>query len=149
MVVLRSVKMLRLMAWQSKIWRPKREKTYPGGPIVLGNSEKRVALQLHENGVPFEYEKFKVKYTVNKERTYTTDFKLENGIIIEVKGWFTSDDRVKALLIKEQHPELDIRFLFDDATKKLNKGSKTTYGSWCEKHGFKYASKTIPTEWLQ
>ena len=31
---------------------------------------------------------------------------------------------------------------------KINKKSKTTYGMWCEKNGFKYADKEIPDEWF-
>ena len=40
-------------------------------------------------------------------------FRLDNGIIIETKGAFNSADRKKHKLIKEQHPELDIRFMFE------------------------------------
>ncbi len=32
---------------------------------------------------------------------------------------------------------------------KLYKGAKSSYGDWCKKHGFKYADKTIPKEWLK
>jgi hypothetical protein len=129
-------------------YRPKRTPTFAGGPEVLGNSEKRVALQLKAEGVPFTYETEKLKYHVAKDCTYTPDFKVGNGTFIEVKGLFTSEDRVKHLLIKAQHPEADIRFLFDNANKPINKGSKTTYGAWAEKHGFQYATKIIPKEWL-
>ena len=45
-------------------------------------------------------------------RLYKPDFVLNNGIIIEAKGWFKARDRVKHLLIQEQYPELDIRFCF-------------------------------------
>ena len=31
---------------------------------------------------------------------------------------------------------------------KLNKNSTTTYAIWCEKHGFKWASKLVPMEWM-
>jgi hypothetical protein len=77
------------------------------------------------------------------------DFELPNGIIIEVKGWFKPADRTKHLSIKKQHPDLDIRFLFDNANKRLSKTSRTTYAQWCQKHGFKYAEKTIPKEWTR
>ena len=71
--------------------------------------EFRVAQQLEEQGYTYEYEKTKVKYQ-RKISTYTPDFELHNGIIIEGKGKFVGSDRSKHLLIKEQHPELDIRF---------------------------------------
>jgi hypothetical protein len=52
------------------------------------------------------------------------------------------------LLIKEQHPDLDIRLLFQNAYNKIRKGSKTTYAMWCEKKGILYAHKQIPKQWL-
>jgi len=77
------------------------------------------------------------------------DFKLPNGIIVETKGRFVLADRKKHKLIKEQHPELDIRFVFSNSNTKISKKSKTTYGAWCEKLGILYADKTIPEEWLK
>jgi len=82
-------------------------------------------------------------------RTYTPDFILSNGLIIEVKGRFTSDDRRKHLAIKKQHPTLDIRFVFESSKRKLSKGAKSTYASWCERHKFMYADRVIPEEWLK
>ena len=38
---------------------------------------------------------------------------------------------------------------FSDANQKIKKGSKTTYGMWCDKHGIKWANKTIPAEWIE
>jgi len=98
-------------------------------------------------GVAYEYEQLKVKYQ-RRESTYTPDFELPNGIIIEAKGRFKSEDRSKHLRIKEQHPELDIRFVFSNSSNKLNKNSNTTYAGWCDKHGFKWSDKVIPKEWL-
>lgn len=112
--------------------------------------EKRIADDLEQRGVPFEYEKLKLKYTVpSREATYTPDFRLPNGIIVEGKGVFDSEDRQKHLLIQAQHPELDIRFVFSRASAPIYKGSPTTHASWCEKHGFLYAEKLIPAAWLK
>jgi hypothetical protein len=52
------------------------------------------------------------------------------------------------MLIKEQNPLIDIRFVFMNANMKLNKTSKTSYGFWCDQHGFKWAENKIPDEWL-
>lgn len=84
-----------------------------------------------------------------KGRTYTPDFILPNGIIVETKGRFVTADRQKHLLIKAQHPELDIRFVFSNSRSRISKLSATTYGMWCDKNGFKYADKLIPKEWLK
>ena len=111
--------------------------------------EVKIARQLEDLGIPFEYEKLKIEYEVHEVRKYTPDFViLSNGIIVESKGRFVTADRKKHLLIKKQHPTLDIRFVFSNSRAKINKGSKTTYGDWCDKHGFLYADKLIPEEWL-
>ena len=52
------------------------------------------------------------------------------------------------MAIKKQHPNLDIRFVFSNSNSKLRKGAKTTYADWCVKHGFLYADKDVPEEWL-
>lgn len=123
------------------------------GPYKSGyrsGLEESVSKDLEALSVPFEYEKYKIKYKIpEKEHTYTPDFKLPNNIFIETKGVFTPEDRQKHLLIKEQHPEIDIRFVFQNPGTKLNKRSKTTYADWCKKHGFQYAAKTIPRIWLK
>lgn len=111
--------------------------------------EDRIAEQLRTLGIPVEYEAIRIRYEQPARlRTYTPDFVLPNGIIVETKGRFTSADRVKHLLIQEQFPELDIRFVFQNPNNKLNKRSQTTYGAWCEKHGFQYAKLWIPEEWI-
>lgn len=111
--------------------------------------EETLGLQLERAGVPFAFEKRKIAYTKPEtNHKYTPDFELPNGIIIESKGRFVVADRQKHLLVKKQHPELDIRFVFSSSKQKISKGSKTTYADWCEKHGFKYADKLIPQAWL-
>jgi hypothetical protein len=111
--------------------------------------EEKVSKQLEDLGVDYEYEKLKITYEVHENRTYTPDFKiLANGIIIETKGRFVTADRKKHLLIKKQHPEIDIRFVFSNSNAKLQKKSPTSYADWCDKNGFLYADKLIPQEWL-
>jgi hypothetical protein len=44
---------------------------------------------------------------------------------------------------------LDIRFVFNYSKSRISKKSSTTYAMWCEKHGFQYADKSIPAEWLK
>lgn len=83
-----------------------------------------------------------------KQRKYTPDFVLDNGIIIETKGRFTVHDRMKHLYIKASRPDLDIRFVFSNPNVKLYKGAKSTYADWCEKNGFLYAKQLIPEDWL-
>lgn len=96
-----------------------------------------------------------------KLRKYTPDFILPNGIIVETKGRFTTEDRQKHKNIKQEHPDLDIRFIFGTATTvrgkvvtrpgskaRLSKVSQTTYAAWCDQYGFQYADVIVPDEWI-
>lgn len=111
--------------------------------------EEDIDNTLKQRGVNGEYEQHTIAYIKPAtHHTYTPDFKLPNGIFVETKGRFVLDDRKKHLLIKQQNPNLDIRFVFQNSKAKIRKGSKTTYADWCVKHGFIFADKEIPTEWL-
>lgn len=111
--------------------------------------EEQTAKDLKKRKVPFSYEERKIKWLDSKVRTYTPDFELPNGVIVETKGRFVAADRRKHLEIKKQFGDLyDIRFVFTNSRAKLYKGAKSSYADWCNKHGFLYADKTIPEEWL-
>lgn len=111
--------------------------------------EEKISDQLKSLGVPVQYESFKIQYEVHETRSYTPDWKLPNGIIVESKGRLVLEDRKKHLLIKKQYPDLDIRFVFSNSKAKIRKGSPTSYGDWCKKNGFLYADKLIPEEWIK
>ena len=104
---------------------------------------------LREHKIPIKYEYLKIEWEDLMYRTYTPDFILPNGIIVEVKGRFTASDRRKHVCIKKQHPKLDIRFVFESSRRKLSKGAKTTYATWCERNKFTYCDRVIPMEWLK
>ena len=111
--------------------------------------EAKVCGELDAKGVCYKYEPFKLPYiTPAKKHTYTPDIILSNGIIVELKGLFTLEDRKKHELLKEQHPDLDIRFVFQNPNNTISKGSKTRYCDWCESRGIPWAGKTIPDAWL-
>ena len=110
--------------------------------------EDVISEDLKKRGVDFGYETVKIKWQLIESKTYTPDFILPNGIIIESKGRFVLDDRKKHLKVREQNPDLDIRFVFSNSRNKIRKGSKTTYAMWCEKNNFLYADKRIPDEWI-
>ena len=111
--------------------------------------EKKLADELKVLKIKFSYESLKIEWEDLAYRTYTPDFVLSNGIIIESKGMFTAADRRKHLAIKRQHPKLDIRFVFENSRRKLRKGAKSTYGEWCYKYGLLYSNRVIPEEWLK
>tara|TARA_B100000768_G_scaffold180344_1_gene200041 strand:- start:1546 stop:1944 length:399 start_codon:yes stop_codon:yes gene_type:complete len=111
--------------------------------------EDVISKDLKDRGVDFGYETVKINWKLVENKTYTPDFILPNGIIIESKGRFILDDRKKHLKVREQNPDLDIRFVFSNSRNKIRKGSKTTYAMWCEKNNFLYADKRIPDEWIK
>lgn len=112
--------------------------------------EEKIGEKFKELKINAEYESFKIPYTVPTiRRTYTPDYLLTNGIVLELKGLFVLEDRKKHLLVKEQYPDLDIRFVFSNSRTKLRKGAKSNYGEWCEKHGFIYADKEVPMSWVK
>ena len=112
--------------------------------------EEKVADYLTSKGVGFSFETLKIPYVKPETKhIYTPDFILDNGIIIETKGRWLLDDRKKHILIRKQHPNLDIRILFQNANAKIRKGSKTSYADFCEKHGIPYAHREIPVAWLK
>jgi hypothetical protein len=112
--------------------------------------EEKIAAELKAAGVLFTFEEDVIEY-IRPQRAakYTPDFVLRNGVIIETKGRFVTADRQKHLLVKAQHPDLDIRFVFSNSSSRISKKSPTTYAMWCERYGFKYADKSIPKEWTK
>jgi hypothetical protein len=111
--------------------------------------ELKVSEYLKERNINYGYECIKIEWEDLAYRTYTPDFVLDNGIIIETKGLFTAADRRKHVAIKKQHPKLDIRFVFTNSNSKLRKGAKSTYAEWCIKKGFRYYDRIIPEDWLK
>lgn len=111
--------------------------------------EEKVAEQFRRAGIKFRFEEVTLPFVEPaKNRRYTPDFVLPNGIIIETKGLFTTEDRQKMVLIKKTYPALDIRLVFSNANARIAKASKTTYSMWAEKNGYPWAHKEVPSEWL-
>lgn len=121
--------------------------------------EEENARRLEELGIRFSYEEENIEYQKPARfARYTPDFVIRENLdgtprkkplIIETKGRFLTADRQKHILIKDQYPELDIRFVFNNPNARISKTSKTTYAMWCQKHGFRFAKGSIPPEWLQ
>lgn len=111
--------------------------------------EGAIAAELGTEGTDYLYEQVAVPFVQPaKPRKYTPDFILSNGIIVETKGRFETADRAKHDLVRAQHPDLDIRFVFSRSSTRISKQSKTTYADWCRSRGFHFADKAVPTKWL-
>lgn len=110
--------------------------------------ENDIMQDLEDNNIEPNYEMTKLEYIQPETKhVYTPDFHVSPHIVIETKGRWVVEDRMKMLLVIKQHPEIDFRMVFYNANQKIKKGSKTTYGMWCDKHGIKWANRFIPDEW--
>ena len=114
--------------------------------------EQKVMAHLNEKGVKFEFEPHSITYSVTRD--YIPDL-LIGDVYIEIKGYFRQDAQRKMKAVKKQHPNKDIRFLFQkgDSTiqgaKKRKDGTKMTCKEWAERYGFKYAEgEEIPDQWI-
>jgi hypothetical protein len=126
--------------------------------------EGTVAKQIERAKVSYEYESkdYSIPYLVPaSNHVYLPDFVLNTSsgkvIYLEAKGIWDYNDRYKHLLIRKQHPDLDIRFVFLRAGNRIRKGSRTTYRDICEGRGrgnfkgceWKYGDGgKIPQGWL-
>ena len=115
--------------------------------------EVTLAKQIEDFGHPVKYETDRIDFIwPSRSAVYTPDFVLPsaNGgfFYVEGKGIWDVSDRHKHLLIKEQ-TDFEVRFVFSNANAKIYKNSPTSYGDWCAEHGFQFAHRTIPIEWLQ
>lgn len=109
------------------------------------NYEKVVYEDLVERGHTPIYHPFKKEYILN--RTYTPDMLLPNNIVIESKGRhhdFHQTCRNIAAFIR-QHPELDIRFLWQSNGKWTQ---TMRLSDWCKKNNIKCAIGLVPEEWV-
>jgi len=126
---------------------------YLGKPIkVRSKLEIDVVKALNETGLPWQYESEKISYIVPESKhQYNPDFVLPNGVYLEGKGILIDhQERIKYILLKQQYPNLDLRFIFGNPSKRCG-GMKLTHGEWAEKHGFLYCSvkdKEIIQSWI-
>ena len=109
--------------------------------------EERVAKSLDKRKLKYKYESKKFDYII--ERTYTPDFELPNGILIETKGWHRGLPEAlrKLRAVKEQHPDIDLRIVWENKNMKITK--KMTAEDWSKKYGFIYYEKIIPKKWYK
>ena len=119
------------------------------GERVRSGFEAALTDELTKFNIKYDYEAVKIPYQpLQKVKHYVPDLVLANGIIVEIKGRFTSPDRQKHKAIKANYPDLDIRFVFQKQDQKINKGSKTSYDMRCRSNGIKCSEGHIPPAWI-
>jgi hypothetical protein len=92
-----------------------------------------------------EHEPHYIPYHI--KGSYLPDFIMPNGIYIEAKGYLDAASCRKMKAVKACNPDLDIRFILQNANGKRNKRAKLKNWEWCERHGFPWAEGTIPLSW--
>ena len=108
--------------------------------------ERSFAANLKIRGIRFQYESKQIPYVLN--RKYNPDFEIiDHGFFIETKGLLDRDSKAKMLAVKQQHPDIDIRFVFMYPHKKIP-GTKQTHAQWAERNGFRWAETVAPEEWF-
>ena len=95
-------------------------------------------------------------HDVYSNHLYTADFKVitKSGkeIWIEIKGGgvsWTGETRSKHVLIRDQFPDRELRFVFSNWNASIGKNAKTTNKQWCASKGFLCANQKIPLSWLE
>ena len=112
--------------------------------------EEAVANELDKLNIDYGFEDKVIAYSKPARKSrYTPDFTIKvNGAIWETKGRFQTADRQKHLLIKEQHPDIDIRMCFQNPHQKLSRTAKMTYAMWCDKHNIPWCKgPSLPRRW--
>jgi len=137
--------------------RKRVEHTFNNQKFKSGD-EVRAAEQLQANRdliLYFEYEpKHEDLVWIPKPKKYIPDFKIERAdgsiLYLEIKGSrFWPGDVEQYSRLKEQYPDMDLRFVWTNGKRKYAKGSNTTCLEWCQKKGFPVSDKgIIPEEWL-
>jgi len=114
--------------------------------------EEATSKQIIDAGLPLLFETDKIEFVwPSRNAKYTPDFKLPKPggfYYVETKGFWGVSDRSKACLLYKQHPDMDLRYVFQNWNTKIYKGSPTTYKMFAEKQGFTLANKEIPQEWI-
>lgn len=93
----------------------------------------------------YEPKEYKLEYKV--AHVYQPDFidQNEDNIYYEAKGRFQDRPEARKYVeIQQQHPEIEIVFLFQNPRNKMpgarprKDGTTLTMAEWADKHGFRY-----------
>jgi hypothetical protein len=123
--------------------------------------EVTIAKQLKKAGIEYDYEKESYEYFtkvtngicndclgthVVQRRWYTPDFFLPNGVVIEAKGHLTASNRTILKAVREDHPTLDLKLMFQ-SDNRISRSSETRYTEWASKQNIDWAIREVPEKW--
>ena len=100
--------------------------------------EREFAELCLKHGVNPEYEAKRFEFV--RIGHYTPDWKINDKLFIETKGYFSPRNRGDLLSFREQHPDVEIFLVFSQPNNRLTSRSKTTYAAWADRHGFRWSS---------
>lgn len=97
------------------------------GVNVQGTWERDIAIKLKELGITWiksKKKEYTLKYEINgKIRNYTPDFYLPDyDVWLEIKGFWWGNDKEKMRIVKEQHPEKNIRIIEKEDFERILRG---------------------------
>lgn len=95
----------------------------------------------------YEPKDARLSYIVPK--MYQPDLRGRDGALYEIKGRArTSDELRKYVLVKSQHPNIDLRFILMNPNVRAYPGCRTTLANWLAKYGFEWCHEdSIPVTW--
>ena len=76
---------------------------------------------------------------------------VETGEIVVPRALVENNPKLRDSIfanLKEQGIENPEQYVVGNSRNRIYKGSKTSYADWCLKHGFKFADKVIPNNWI-
>lgn len=116
--------------------------------------KSKLELAFHTRFPSHEYEAKAFKYIVPaSDHKYTPDWRINETLYVETKGYLDKRARDVALYMKEQHPEVEVVFVFESGKKRIHSNSKTTYMDWCNKNGIRFLDwkqiKENPTKTIE
>lgn len=102
---------------QNKKYRGKFQYTGSQGSMLMRSSwEVKYANWLDNRNIKWEYEP---SFILANGLFYTPDFKLEDGVIIEIKGYFREDAKIKWNMFVKEYPKTNKLLLMKKELKEL------------------------------
>jgi hypothetical protein len=129
--------------------------------------EATTADYLLSQNISFEYEPARLHYkdSDGRKRIAQPDFHLKpksndphGGMFVEAKSLLKHDHLPRYELLKEQRPDLDIRFVFEEPDRTIShfgvvddegQTRAVSYAEWADMNGFKWAGETVPAAWIK
>lgn len=88
--------------------------------VVRGLWQYNVAVKLNQLNILWIRNKYLKYFIEDTEKTYNPDFYFpDTGEYLEVKGYFSAQDKVKMDAVIDQNPDIKIRFMRESAYKKF------------------------------